>query len=193
METPHQPFYVVGGTLPADAPSYVVREADAALLEGLRAGDFCYVLDTRQVGKSSLLVRAAVALRQEGVTVAFLDLTQVGRAATPQEWYYGLLVRLADQTGCRDAVRDFWRANPELGPLQRWMEALTAVILPRVPDRLVVQVDEIDFVRTLPFPTDDFFAGVRELHNRRATEDSVRRVTFCLAGTATPQQLISDV
>ena len=178
METPRKPFYVVGGTLKEDAASYVVRAADADLLEGLRAGDFCYILDTRQVGKSSLIVRAAATLRQEGVTVAFLDLTQIGRPASAREWYYGLLLRLGDETGCREAVRDFWRANADLGPLQRWMNALTSVVIPRVTGPLVVVVDEIDAVRSLPFPTDEFFAGIRELFNRRSTDGSLRRVTF---------------
>ena len=37
-------FYVTGGTLQSDAPSYVEREADRQLYEGLLQGDFCYVL-----------------------------------------------------------------------------------------------------------------------------------------------------
>ena len=34
------------------------RQADIDLLEGLRQGQFCYVLTARQMGKSSLMVRA---------------------------------------------------------------------------------------------------------------------------------------
>src|SRR5206468_7160103 len=67
-------FYVVGGTVPRDAPSYIDRQADADLLDALRKGHFCYVLTSRQMGKSSLMVRAASRLRQEGVAVAALDL-----------------------------------------------------------------------------------------------------------------------
>jgi hypothetical protein len=37
-------FYVTGGTLPPGSPSYVARAADVELLEGLRRGEFCYVL-----------------------------------------------------------------------------------------------------------------------------------------------------
>ena len=35
---------VMGGTLKGDAPSYVTRQADADLYEGLAAGQFCYLL-----------------------------------------------------------------------------------------------------------------------------------------------------
>ncbi|MCW3050987.1 MAG: hypothetical protein JWN14_157, partial [Chthonomonadales bacterium] len=42
-------FYVSGGALPLDAPSYVVRQADTDLVHSLREGRLCYVLDARQV------------------------------------------------------------------------------------------------------------------------------------------------
>ena len=57
-------FYVTGGTLRRDAPSYVRRAADDALFEGLSQGQFCYVLTSRQMGKSSLMVRTAARLRE---------------------------------------------------------------------------------------------------------------------------------
>src|SRR5262250_1553229 len=97
-------FYVTGGTLQYDAPSYVVRQADADLLEGLRQGDFCYVLNARQMGKSSLMTRAAVRLREEGCSVAVLDLTELGSNLTVEQWYYGMLRSLGDQVGQFDAL-----------------------------------------------------------------------------------------
>src|SRR6185436_19566596 len=72
------PFFVTGGTLRQDAQSYVARAADAEVLEALRAGYFCYVLTSRQMGKSSLMVRAAAQLRAERLAVVVLDLTGIG-------------------------------------------------------------------------------------------------------------------
>ena len=60
-------FYITGETLPLSAASYVDRQADKDLLDNLLAGEFYYVLNSRQMGKSSIMVRTAERLRAEGV------------------------------------------------------------------------------------------------------------------------------
>ncbi len=186
------PYYVTGGTLTSDAPSYVERRADRDLYDGLTAGEFCYVLTPRQMGKSSLMVRTAERLRRQGAAVAVLDLTAVGQNLSAEQWYDGLIGYVGRQLDLEDAVEDFWLANARLGPLQRWMRALREVILPRRPGRVVVFVDEIDAVRSLPFSTDEFFAAIRERYNRRTQDPELSRLTFCLLGVATPSDLIRD-
>ncbi|HLV80366.1 MAG TPA: AAA-like domain-containing protein, partial [Chthonomonadaceae bacterium] len=188
----HSAFFVTGGTLARDASSYVERQADTDLFENLLQGEFCYVLNSRQMGKSSLMVRTAERLKAEGVRVAILDLTAIGQNLTPEQWYDGLLNRLGRQLDLEDELDDFYQDHPKLGPLQRWQEALVRVVLPAIRTRLTLFVDEIDVVRSLPFSADEFFAGIRQFYVGRSTDAALQRLTFCLLGTATPADLISD-
>ena len=185
-------FYVSGGTLPRDALSYVTRQADSDLYDALGGGDLCYILTARQMGKSSLMVRTVVRLRSEGVTVVVLDLTLQGTHLTREQWYDGLLRHLGRQCGLEDEFDEWCLVNTALSPLQRLVAGLQQVVLPRLQGRIVIFIDEIDAVRSLPFPTDEFFATLRAIYNSQAEDKEVKRLTFCLIGVASPSDLIQD-
>src|SRR5580658_4871469 len=191
-ETLPASFFVVGGTLRRDALSYIERAADQTLYRALQAGEICYVLTARQMGKSSLMVRTAARLRENGARVAVLDLTSLGQNLTAEQWYNGLVERAGQQFRLEDEVEDCWRRFPQLGPMQRFMRVISDAILPVREGRVVIFVDEIDAVRSLPFSTDEFFAGIRECFNRRSLDPQLERLTFCLLGVATPSDLIRD-
>jgi hypothetical protein len=191
-ETLPASFFVVGGTLRRDALSYIERAADETLYQALQAGEICYVLTARQMGKSSLMVRIAARLRDNGARVAVLDLTSLGQNLTAEQWYNGLVERAGQQFRLEEEVEDCWHRFPQLGPMQRFMRVLSDAILPVREDRIVIFVDEIDAVRSLPFSTDEFFAGIRECFNRRSHDPQIERLTFCLLGVATPSDLIRD-
>jgi WD40 repeat protein len=186
------PFYVTGGTLSRDAQSYVARQADETLFAGLSAGRFCYVLTSRQMGKSSLMVRTAARLREAGAGVILLDLTAIGQNLSAEQWYGGLLTQIGQQLDLEDELDEFHDSHPKFGPLQRWMQGLRRIVLPHYPGPVVIFIDEIDSVRSLPFSTDEFFAAIREFYNRRTEDEELRRLSFCLLGVAAPSDLIRD-
>ena len=185
-------FFVAGGTLRADAPSYVPRQADDDLYTGLSNGEYCYVLTSRQMGKSSLMVRAARRLQDDGAQIAVLDLTAFGQNVTPEQWYESLLLTVGARLDVEDEVEEFWEANRNLTPLRRWFQTLREVVLAQVDAPVIIFIDEIDVVQSLPFSTNEFFAGIRECYTRRTQDDALARLTFCLIGVATPSDLIDD-
>src|SRR6266851_7029862 len=99
------------------------------------AGEFCYVLTSRQMGKSSLMARTAVRLREQGVAVAVLDLTMIGQNLTVEQWYDGLLRRAGRFLDLEEALEQFWREQVRHSPLQRFLAALEEVVLTRCPGR----------------------------------------------------------
>src|SRR5205807_5556839 len=87
---------------------------------------------------------------------------------------------------------EFWQVHLSLGVLQRWMSTIREVILPLYPHRIVIFVDEIDMVRSLPFSVDEFFAGIRECYNARSESQEMERLSFSLLGVAAPTDLVRD-
>src|SRR5215472_17239978 len=185
-------FYVVGGTMRHDAPSYVQRLADLQLHSALRDGELCHVLTARQMGKSSLMLRTAARLRDSGIRTAVLDLTALGTNLTPEQWYSGLVLQMGERLGIEEELLQYWESPTLVGPMQRWLNAIRTIVLPLIPGRLAIFIDEIDAVRSLGFSTDEFFAGIRQCYNLRNQDTELQRLTFCLLGVATPSDLIRD-
>lgn len=193
MNTEMRPtdFFVAGGTLGPNAPSYVKRPADTELFGLTLAGKFCYVLTARQMGKSSLMIRTAQRLQRQGISTAIIDLTRFGTDVTVDQWYLGLVRRLVSQLKLSVESETWWAKRASLSVVDRFTEFLHDVVLDQIEGSVVVFVDEIDTTLNLDF-SDDFFAAIRFTYNARADDPVYNRLTFVLLGVATPTDLITD-
>lgn len=185
--------YQVGGALLVDAPSYVVREADEDLYNALKAGKFCYVLNSRQMGKSSLRVRTKHQLENEKIACASIDLTGIGSEdVTSDKWYTAIIYELKSNFSLEIDLKNWLREHNDISPVYKLRKFIEQVLLDSVHQNIVIFVDEIDSVLGLNFRSDDFFAFIRFCYNQRAEQPEYRRLTFALLGVATPSDLIQD-
>src|ERR1700733_8905866 len=161
-----------------DAQSYIVRRADDEIYSLLLAGEFCYILTTRQMGKSSLMARTAKRLSRDGILSVQVDLTMIGGEKTSinaGQWYFGVAYAILNGLMIREDLSSWWRGQELLPPGQLFSEFLEGWVLKRIQQRIVIFVDEIDFTIEMKF-CDDFFACVRAAYNARAMSPEFARL-----------------
>ena len=187
-------YYKVGGSLRYGHPTYIIRNADIELYTALKQKEFCYVLNSRQMGKSSLRVRTMKTLVKEGFKCAAIDLGILGRFTNSSQWYGGLVSelwrRLRITTGVNDDV-SWWRKRDELAPVHRFSQFIEDILLINLTADIVIFLDEVDNIISLDF-RDEFLSVIRNCYEKRAEYPEYNRLTFCLLGVATPSTLRID-
>lgn len=163
---------------------YIERPEDTKILDAVRNRHYVTILGARQTGKTSLLYKLSRELKTE-ISV-FVDLSDFS-GVEGIDWYDCVakeLVGYLPDENFKNEMRESSCAN----------QAQFSLLLKRIvnaidKDRIILMLDEMGTVP--PEIRDHFFSTIRSIYNKRGFDKAFQKYVFVLAGTTSPEELIS--
>lgn len=181
------------GTIQVESRFYIERPGDATCQREIARGGATIVIKAaRQMGKSSMLVRAAEQARKQGREVVFLDFQLLDEAMLqdPALFFQGFCRWIADELDLDEPVEPTWAAG--LGQVHSATKYLRRHALKGMEKPVTLVMDEVDRMLGCPFRS-DFFGMLRSWHNNRATAPEWRKLDLVLVISTEPYLLIDDL
>jgi hypothetical protein len=181
------------GSMACHSPFYVRRVADDEIEKILqRQGTTTTVKGARQMGKSSLLVRAAEQAKKQGCLVCYIDFQRIdeSKLAELNSLLLYLMHRLARDFKTSRKPDDYW--NEFLGAKDSATEFMEDAVLADPQQQVVLMLDEADRVFNYGY-RNDFFALLRFWTNRRADSTIWERFNLVVAHATDPVLWIDDI
>lgn len=188
-------FDMPEGTISTDSKFYVERSSDGVALNAIEhQGVTITIKGPRQMGKSSLLIRALKKAVETGKRAVFLDYQLIERdTLTDAERFYRRFCDwVTDELEMENRVGEFW--DSPLGNSQRCTRYFSRYLLKELGQPLALAMDEVENLFDTPFRS-DFFSMLRSWHNARATSATSiwKRLDLALVTSTEPYQLIENL
>ncbi|NUM45236.1 MAG: XRE family transcriptional regulator [Anaerolineales bacterium] len=181
------------GAVRPESPFYIERDADAQLRHQVSGqGTTTTIQAGRQTGKTSLLMHAIHATRDQG-QVIYLDFQLVDDTVredlTPLLRF--LSETIAEQLDLDLTLVDgYWQAARN--PAQTFNRFLQKEVLQPLDHKILLAIDEADLLLDAPYKK-HFFALLRAWDSRRAFDADWRKLNLVMVISTHPYLLIDDV
>ena len=173
---------------------YVKRDADRQLTEILNdMGRPGYVLVSRQMGKTNLILNAKREHEKEGDIFVYIDLSNdfenerlcfENIIDTIIETSSEKLPNIMEKIG-------IIRENPNDLPAHKLHVKELRTILQVLPGKLVIILDEIDALTKIDY-SDKIFSQIRSVYFTRVNYPEFERLTYILSGVVEPTEIIKN-
>ncbi len=189
MEKRIKPYAIV------PSPLYVRREADLQLRQIIAdMGRPGYVLVSRQMGKTNLLLNAKREVDSPEDCFVYLD---VSNAFSDLRSFFRNIIDTAldnDRIDLVNIVVEISKARISTEAMQphKEHERELRAILKAIPGKLVICLDEIDALTKVDY-SDNVFSLIRSIYfSGRTNFPEFYRLTYVLSGVADPSELIKN-
>lgn len=177
--------FQVGGTLKPRASVYVRRaEDDLFVAAAMTPRSWINIHGCRTMGKSSLYAQHAAELSRRRIRTIVIDTAaQVGRGPkSASEWFRALAEAwtsvLDDEYDTLDQASRGLRSESAGIVAER---LFTRVLLKQCTERILLVLDEYDYIQELPYRDEILFA-FRHLQSVQARTANLDRLSVCLVG-----------
>ncbi|MDX1415892.1 MAG: AAA-like domain-containing protein [Candidatus Promineifilaceae bacterium] len=190
------PLAYPSGAVKLDDPFYIRRTADWEMHNALArsGGETITIRGSRQVGKTSLLVRGMHKAKQhQNANIVYFDLQNVGGEVlrSLDELLKAIANWIFDELDIDlEIVEKAWKSR--LLPTRKLTKLVERHVLCEIKDPILLAMDEIDRLQLTPFHS-DFFGLIRSWHNMRASRKEWDKLSVIMAISTEPYLLIADL
>jgi len=181
------------GTLKLDSPFYIKRKADEELAGQLgKNGQTIIIKAPRQMGKSSLLVRAQAQGKSLGYRCCYLDFQFAvqGHLESLDSLFQYLAHKLCRMFKTTIKPEECW--DNYLGAKDNMTEFIRDALLVQDEAPVLLLLDEVDRLFHYAY-RDDFFSVIRGWHSLRAMDETWNKLHLVISHSTDPYLWIQDL
>jgi len=185
---------IPGGAVRIDSSFYISRETDDEVLSTIQQERALITIRAaRQIGKTSLLIRAAHKGNQLGMKVAFIDFLSISSKcfANANQLWKAVARHVERDLQLPKFVKDYWDDEDDTHFLLNDFAEVAKIGCSEFPT--LICMDEIDRIFCTE-SADEFSAILRAIHSKAAQKNSLwKNVRWVLAGSTEPAFFIKNL